>query len=138
MAQKAVQQGITHILCTPHYNTRFLNTKDDILEAVPKLQAELDQREIPLTLFEGQEVRISDQLMAEWEADQLLCADVTDRYLLIELPTREIPVYSESVLYALCQQGVTPIIVHPERNRGFQKDSNRCLLYTSPSPRDRG
>lgn len=129
MAQKAVQQGITHILCTPHYNQRFHNTKNEILEAVPKLQTELDKRDIPLTLFEGQEVRISDQMPEELAAGQLLCADVTDRYLLVEFPTRDIPDYAEVVLYKLCRQGVTPVIVHPERNREFQKEPNRLLPF---------
>ncbi|MFV0560032.1 MAG: tyrosine-protein phosphatase [Enterococcus sp.] len=129
MAKKAVDQGITHILCTPHHNQRFQNPKADVLEAVPKLQAELDQRKIPLTLFEGQEVRIHSDLLREIAADRILFTDVEDTYLLIEFPTREIPVYAEQLLYQLRKQGKVPIIVHPERNFGFQESPNRLLSF---------
>ena len=38
MAEEAVRQGITHILCTPHHNQRFTNEKADVLLAVEDLQ----------------------------------------------------------------------------------------------------
>ncbi len=47
MAEEAVRQGITHILCTPHHNQRFTNEKADVLLAVEDLQKELDRQSIP-------------------------------------------------------------------------------------------
>ncbi|MGM0214827.1 tyrosine-protein phosphatase [Enterococcus sp. AZ109] len=129
MAKKAVKQGITHILCTPHHNRRYQNPKAEIIPAVEELQTILEEQGIPLTLFEGQEVRIHDQLVQEIEEDRILFVDVTDRYLLIEFPTAEIPYYAESVLYELCQLGHVPIIVHPERNLGFQAEPNQLLSF---------
>lgn len=129
MAEKAVSQGITHLLCTPHHNYKYQNPKAEVLVAVEALQKELDARQIPLTLFEGQEVRISDLLLEDILHDQILFVDVTNRYLLIEFPTHEIPVYAEELLFQLVHQGKTPIIVHPERNFGFQDDPNQILNF---------
>ena len=58
MAEVAVSEGITHILCTPHHNNGvYMNKKDQVIPRVAELQAVLDEKEIPLTLYEGQEVR---------------------------------------------------------------------------------
>ncbi|MDN6384240.1 MAG: tyrosine protein phosphatase, partial [Tetragenococcus koreensis] len=66
MAKEAVSQGITHILCTPHHNNgRYENSKATVVQAVALLQKELDKQQVDLTLFEGQEVRITGDLLQE-------------------------------------------------------------------------
>ena len=55
MAEKAVEQGITHILCTPHHNNgKYCNQKKKVIPLVATLQKELDKRNLPLVLLEGQ------------------------------------------------------------------------------------
>ncbi|MDN6290694.1 MAG: tyrosine protein phosphatase [Tetragenococcus koreensis] len=130
MAKEAVSQGITHILCTPHHNNgRYENSKATVVQAVALLQAEVDKEQIALTLFEGQEVRISGELLQEINNDQLLFTDLGDTYLLIELPTMDIPAYTEELFFELRTQGKVPVIVHPERNAKFREDPNRLLPY---------
>nr|WP_125957173.1 CpsB/CapC family capsule biosynthesis tyrosine phosphatase [Vagococcus bubulae] len=120
MARTAVSEGISHILCTPHYNNgHYTNKKEDIIEEVAKLQRVLDHHRIPLTLFEGQEVRISDDLFDRMNNGDILFADLKDKYLMVEFPTTVVPEYSEAMLLELCRKGHTPIIVHPERNNVF-------------------
>ncbi|MDN6664498.1 MAG: tyrosine protein phosphatase [Tetragenococcus koreensis] len=130
MAKEAVQQGITHILCTPHHNNgRYENLKATVVQAVALLQAELDKEQIALTLFEGQEVRISGELLQEINNDRILFTDLGDTYLLIELPTMDIPAYTEELFFELRTKGKVPVIVHPERNAKFREDPNRLLPY---------
>ncbi|WP_071131754.1 tyrosine-protein phosphatase [Enterococcus timonensis] len=130
LARKAVSQGITHILCTPHHhNGKYINSKASVMEKVDELQKELDLREIPLTLYEGQEVRIFPEIMNEINKNDILFCDVGDRYILIEFPTREAPSYAIRVLGELLAAGKTPIIVHPERNGTFIKDPNALIEY---------
>ncbi|AYW46462.1 tyrosine-protein phosphatase [Tetragenococcus koreensis] len=130
MAKEAVSQGITHILCTPHHNNgRYENSKATVVQAVALLQAELDKEQIALTLFEGQEVRISGELLQEINNDQILFTDLGDTYLLIELPTMDIPAYTEELFFELRTKGKVPVIVHPERNAKFREDPNRLLPY---------
>ncbi|MDN6424002.1 MAG: tyrosine protein phosphatase, partial [Tetragenococcus koreensis] len=122
--------GITHILCTPHHNNgRYENLKATVVQAVALLQAELDKEQIALTLFEGQEVRISGELLQEINNDQLLFTDLGDTYLLIELPTMDIPAYTEELFFELRTKGKVPVFVHPERNAKFREDPNRLLPY---------
>ena len=45
MAEKAVEQGITHILCTPHHNNgKYCNQKKKVIPLVATLQKELDKK----------------------------------------------------------------------------------------------
>lgn len=130
MAEKAVSQGITHILCTPHHNNgKYVNYKADVIPLVASLQEELDQRQIPLTVLEGQEVRITGDLLEDISRDEILFTDLEDTYILIEFPTMDVPAYTQQVFFELIGQGKTPVIVHPERNAKFREDPNRLIEY---------
>ena len=48
---------------------------------------------------------------------------------MIEFPTGEVPAYTEQLFFQLLSQGHTPVIVHPERNAVFRKDSNELLPF---------
>lgn len=128
MARVAVAEGITHILATPHYkNGRWDNEKIDIQKSIEKLQYELNNRDIPLTIFPGQEVRIVGELIEDIEEDKIQFIDEADHYLLIEFPTATIPAFTDSLFFKLQTKGITPVIVHPERNRAILSDSNELL-----------
>ena len=130
MAQMAVDQGITHILCTPHHNNgRYTNSPKEVISRVATLQKVLDEKGIALSLFEGQEVRISGDLLTLIQNNDILFADLSNRYILIEFPTAEIPLYAETVMFDLLTQGKIPIIVHPERNTKFIENPNRLIPF---------
>lgn len=130
MARAAVAEGITHILATPHYkNGHWDNEKKDILVLVDELQEELDARDIPLTIFPGQEVRINGELFEDLAEEKIQFIDEGNQYVLIEFPTPTIPAYTESLFFELQKEGITPIIVHPERNRAVLKDPNVLLPF---------
>lgn len=130
MAKKAIDQGITHILCTPHHNNgKYINSKSEILDKVSNLQEELDKRNLPLTLFEGQEVRITGTLIEEIKQDRILFVDIEDTYILIEFPTLDIPAYTDQLFFELRSMGKIPIIVHPERNAKFREDPNLLIPF---------
>ncbi|MDR1605991.1 MAG: tyrosine protein phosphatase [Streptococcaceae bacterium] len=129
MARAAVEDGITHILCTPHYNRLYHNDAPVVIEAVEKMQEILDQENIPLTLFEGQEIRIHEELVKDYEQGLLLGADMADRYLMIEFASSTLPTYVDQVLYSFCQSDVTPVIVHPERYDFVAENPNKLIEY---------
>lgn len=130
MARMAVKQGVTHILCTPHHNNgKYDNPAGQVITHVAALQKELDLRDIPLTLFEGQEVRIGGNLLEQIQTEDILFADLDNRYILIEFPTNDIPAYTEHLFFELLRAGHTPVIVHPERNSKFIQDPNRLLPF---------
>lgn len=126
MARDAVKGGITHVLATPHHMLReWTNEKTKVIKLVNMLQDELDSREIPLTIFPGQEVRLYGEIIEDIEKDKILFVDEQKQYLLIEFPATSIPHYTERLFYELQGMGITPIIVHPERNREVQEHPNR-------------
>lgn len=130
MAEKAISQGITHILCTPHHNNgRYENPKDSVIHSVSLLQDELDKRNLNLTLLEGQEVRITGDLINEINQDRILFTDLDDTYILIEFPTMDIPAYTEQIFFELRALGKIPVIVHPERNAKFREDPNLLIPF---------
>lgn len=130
MAEQAVCQGITHILCTPHHNNgKYTNPTSEVISLVASLQAELDKRNLPLTVLEGQEVRITGDLIEDIRNDKILFTDLEDTYILIEFPTMEVPSYTEQVFFELLQMGKVPVIVHPERNAHFRKDPNNLIPF---------
>lgn len=130
MAEKAISQGITHILCTPHHNNgKYKNPKQSVIPRVAQLQEELDQRQLPLTVLEGQEVRITGDLLEDMSRDEILFTDLEDTYILIEFPTMDIPAYTEQLFFELRGLGKIPVIVHPERNAKFREDPNRLIPF---------
>lgn len=130
MAEKAISQGITHILCTPHHNNgKYSNPADQVINKVAELQQELDRRNLNLTLLEGQEVRITGTLLEDIARSEILFTDLDDKYILIEFPTGEVPAYTEQLFFKLLSQGHTPVIVHPERNAIFRKDPNELIPF---------
>lgn len=117
LAKEATENGITHALLTPHHlNGHYVNHKQDVLERTKAFQEELTAHQIPLTVFPGQEVRINGQLMTALDNDDILFADESGKYMLLEFPDDDVPHYTKQMVFELQQRGIVPIIVHPERN----------------------
>jgi len=124
MAEEAVEEGITHILATPHHMSHhWKNEKEAVINLVHELQEELDNRKIALTIFPGQEIRIFGEILEEIERGTIQFIDEQEHYLLIEFPTATVPTYTERLFFELQSKGITPIIVHPERNHVIYEDS---------------
>lgn len=126
LADAAVEDGITHILATPHHlDRKYINHGKAVVEETEKFQKELDKRGIPLTIFPGQEVHANGNLINVY--DDLLGVDVNKKYMLLEFPHDDIPLYSKQLIFELRKKGTVPVIVHPERNSKIQNDLN--ILY---------
>ncbi|OIJ11256.1 tyrosine protein phosphatase [Anaerobacillus alkalilacustris] len=117
MAKAAVDEGIDTIIASPHHrNGQFENSKSSILESVDQLNNRLKEARIPLTILPGQETRIFGEMVDSYLDDELLSLNHLHQYLLVELSSSHVPRYIHRLFFDLQQQGVTPIIVHPERN----------------------
>lgn len=121
MARVAVDEGITKIIATPHHQNRtFINKKQDILKRVTDLNHVLRNEDILLEILPGQETRIYGELLEDFEKGDILTLNHTN-YLFIELPSAHVPRYTEQILFDVQLKGLTPIIVHPERNAEFME-----------------
>lgn len=127
LAKAAVQEGITTIIATPHHkNGRYENTKQSILQKVMELNEVLVKEQIPLTILPGQEPRIYGEILQDYENGEILTLN-NNQYLFIELPSGHVPRYTEKLLFDIQLQGITPVIVHPERNQELMERPD--LLY---------
>lgn len=48
--------------------------------------------------------------------NDILFADESNHYLMLEFPDDDVPAYTDKMIYDLQQRGIIPVIVHPERN----------------------
>ncbi|MBU8906562.1 tyrosine-protein phosphatase [Desertibacillus haloalkaliphilus] len=117
MARAAVEEGITTIIATPHHkNGQYENTKKEIIEATEQLNERLLEEGIDLKVIPGQENRIYGELIEDFSKGEILTIGDGGKFVLIELPSNHVPRYTGQMLFDLQLQGLTPIIVHPERN----------------------
>jgi protein-tyrosine phosphatase len=127
MAREAGKEGVDTIIATPHHkNGQFENRKQDILKEVSQLNEVLQKENIPLDILPGQETRIFGEYLEEEEFTHILPLNET-QYVFVELPSSHVPRYTERLLFDVQLKGLTPIIVHPERNSEII--SNPDVLY---------
>ena len=117
MAKEAVDQGIQVIYATPHHlNGQFENSAAEVKMAVQLLNELLSNHKIGLEVRVGQEVRINGDLLEHLDSGEILTLGDKGTYILVELPSNDVPAYTGNLLFDLQVEGLKPIIVHPERN----------------------
>lgn len=127
MARMYLESGIKTVIATPHYiEGSIVTSVDNNRATLEELKKELDKVGLDLEIFLGNEVFISMNLIKDIEEGRLSTLNGT-RYILIELPMFDIPLYVENIIYELLLKGYIPIIAHPERNTKIIEDPN--ILY---------
>lgn len=126
----AAEDGITHMVITPHMHLgRFDNFKDDIFDAFIALKLAAANENIPVELAFAAEVRIDADILYLFKQDKIpfLTGEAGSKVILLELPHSQFPPGAEKLINWMIEQGVTPLIAHPERNRDIQKTPDLAL-----------
>lgn len=129
MAKIYIENGFKGVIVTPHYiegieNNSRLDNQIIILE----LRDVLKKEELDIEIYLGHEVLVSLEMVEKLE-DKTISSLNDTRYVLVELPMYDIPMYVEDVFYNLQLKGYIPIIAHPERNIKIMKDPNILWRY---------
>ncbi|OKL37656.1 tyrosine protein phosphatase [Domibacillus mangrovi] len=125
MAKQAEQEGIQMIVATPHHqNGQYENEKTAVEAAVLIMNQHLNDANIGVTIYAGQEVRMYGELVEDFEKNKLLPIGEST-HMLIEFPSSGIPAFTEQVLFDIQLRGITPIIVHPERNMAISENPDK-------------
>lgn len=125
MAIAAVNEGISTIVATPHHrNLMFDNYKKEIETSVAILNDLLQEKDIPLSVVPGQEIRIYGEIVADFHHGDIQTIH-NSKYVLIEFHDQDIPQYTEKLFYEMQTTGLIPIIAHPERNQVFLEKPDR-------------
>jgi protein-tyrosine phosphatase len=113
MAEMAIDDGITHVVCTPHANSEYTFSPDENAARVATLRDKLGDR---LTLGLGCDFHLSYENIEDALAYPTKYSINGKRYLLVEFPDFGIPKNISESFYEMSVAGIVPIITHPERN----------------------
>ena len=126
MCRIAAEDGITHIVATPHANDRYVYDRKYLLALVEELR----RRAGPAPeLSLGCDFRFSDDNLERLHERPLSYTIGETHYLLVELSDYSIPPHLADGFRRLGDLGLAPILTHPERNPILQKTPQRVLEY---------
>ncbi|PJA48601.1 MAG: tyrosine protein phosphatase, partial [Syntrophobacterales bacterium CG_4_9_14_3_um_filter_49_8] len=82
MCRIAVNDGISKVVCVPHHVVgKYNNNREKITRCVEKLQASLNDEDIPLTLYPGCEIRLDLNLVENIKTGELMTMNDSGRYI---------------------------------------------------------
>lgn len=129
MAQFFVQDGITHAAATPHCHRHCRLLRNDILPHVARLNDELIQAGVPLTILPGSEIQVTDAAAYRRDFEAGLYCHLGDgrSFTLLEFNWKEeqYPPDAPELIAWLRAQGMTAIVAHPERHHFFADDPGK-------------
>jgi protein-tyrosine phosphatase len=126
MARFCVNDGITHVVATPHCYRHCRLLRHDILPHVMRLNEELNQAGVPLVILPGSEIQVTDTAAYRRDFEAGLFCHLGDgrTFTLLEFNWKPemYPSDAPELIAWLRAQGMTPIVAHPERHRFFADD----------------
>jgi protein-tyrosine phosphatase len=126
MAEMAIQDGITHVVATPHANSEFRFDFDLVRERRNEMQAKLGNR---IELGTGCDFHLSVENLAKIRESPTKYSINQKRYLLVEFADFSIPPTADDALHGLQDLGLAPIITHPERNPLIRSQPQRLWRW---------
>lgn len=125
MLEQAANEGISEIISTSHsFHPQYNVLASVVNEQVVSLQQYLNEHNLPLKIYCGQEVRLAENIVPLLQQGEILTL-ANSHYLLLELPSSTVPNYTKRIINQLQEQGITPIIAHPERNKAIAEKPSR-------------
>jgi protein-tyrosine phosphatase len=114
MCHMAAQDGITHIVATPHSNDTWAYSRERFTEMLGPLH---DAGDGKLSFSLGCDFHFSYDNIQDALANPRRYTIGDTQYLLIEFSDYGIPPSVQEDVFSLRSNGMIPIITHPERNQ---------------------
>ena len=130
MVRQLHEAGFKTLIATPHViEGRTFLSPPEILETTEQVRKSVAEAGIPVDILPGAENYIFPDL-AKWAREgELVTLGNTGKYILVEFPMLEIPRYTDQVFFDLQVLGITPVLAHPERNKGLADEPERILAW---------
>ena len=114
--EKEIKDGIGTIVLTPHIrDDSDWNKIDKIKETFSLFQKECVVRGLDVQLVLGAELSLTPTLPERLKDNLSVIINGKGRYVLVELPFYQLPIYTEDVFFRIMMGRVIPIVAHPER-----------------------
>lgn len=127
MARMAVDDGITHLVCTPHANDRFAYDPFRVEDLLTVFRARLAEAGVELELARGADFHLTYENIQSAIADPARFSIAGKGYLMTELPEYGSFGNFDETYYQLQLAGMTPVVTHPERNATLQENPGKLL-----------
>ena len=126
MAYRAAEEGVTHIVCTPHASNQYPYRAEVIASRLAELRERLEG---VVTLSLGCDFHLSyDNMQSALRSPENFCI-ANSHYLLVEFSNFSISPQVDDWFSQMYERGITPIITHPERNPIVQRNPERVLQW---------
>ncbi|MDR2660931.1 MAG: hypothetical protein LBC17_02670 [Lactobacillaceae bacterium] len=122
-AKKIVKEGIDGVVFSPP-STVIISNEETInyfLKSIDDIRKKLKDQNVKLDIFANQVVEYSDDLLKRILDKKIIGVNNNLSYILIEFQNDSLPENSTHVFFEMVQSGITPILVHPERNKEIAK-----------------
>ena len=128
MCRIAAQDGITHIVATPHANDEFPYDRQRLEGLLQTLRSRLNG-ELALSLGCDFHFSYDNLTSLEKKSERFTIGDT--RYLLVEFSDYSIAPATTDKLRHLLASGLVPVITHPERNVILQHKPELVLEWAA-------
>ncbi len=126
MAESAIEEGITHVVATPHSSNEYFFDYRQVRDVREQLQAKVGDR---LILATGCDFHLNPENIEALRKDApRFCINQGD-YLLVEFNEFSIPPAMDQTLHEIQLLGLKPVITHPERNAILRKQTERLAKW---------
>jgi protein-tyrosine phosphatase len=126
MCRLAIEDGIKHIVATPHANEEYAYDRDRVRAAIVELNNRIGGR---LALSIGCDFHLSYDNIEDAVAHPGRYTIASTPYLLVEFSDFGIPPKITDSFFRLQSARMTPIITHPERNAILQRHSEQLVEW---------
>lgn len=121
------ERGVRTVIAGAHtLDGKYNATRDAVLAATDLVNAELRRSGHAITVLPGMELYLGFDLLRALKSGAAIGLNQS-RHILVELPHREFPMYTERALFEAMIAGYRPILNHPERNQEIKRHPD--LMY---------
>ncbi|MBV8206588.1 MAG: exopolysaccharide biosynthesis protein [Acidobacteria bacterium] len=133
MCRMAASDGIRHIVATPHANDEYVYDRERLQGLTDELRSRVAADPVVgaegLTLSLGCDFHLSyENFRDAIQRPERYCIEGT-KYLLVEFSDFVIPQNTDELFRQMGDEGIIPIITHPERNAILIRDLNTVLRW---------
>jgi protein-tyrosine phosphatase len=126
MAEMSIQNGVTHIVCTPHSSEQFRFDPELNQQRLAAIQERIGDR---LTLALGCDFHLMYDNIEDAIVHPAKYSINGGHYLLVEFPNQSISRNMTDIFFRLGLAGLTSIITHPERNPVLAQQPERLAEW---------